>query len=206
MKQIVIILGAVILISAAGAWVYTSLPKNLESGVEIPVQNETEVASSPTSAPTPAPAPVPGPAGAPKVVPPSPVPAPAQTPAPAPSSSDEVVCAQDLQQCPDGSYVTRGGPKCEFATCPSSTKVSGLPVQIVMFQFSPGTVEVHKGTTVVWTNKDSAVHTVTGDAGGPASPSLAQGDSYSYTFDTLGSFPYHCALHPSMKGTVKVVE
>lgn len=199
MKKILIILAAAIVVGAVGTFAYISLPQKEEVGTEVGNQTATEPAQSPP------PAPVPGSVSAPKVVPPPAV-APAQTPAPAPSSSDEVVCAQDLQQCPDGSYVTRGGPQCEFATCPSSTKVSGLPVQIVMFQFSPGELEIHKGTTVVWTNKDSAVHTVTGDNGGPASPSLAQGESYSYTFNTLGSFPYHCALHPSMKGTVKVVE
>lgn len=30
------------------------------------------------------------------------------------------VCAQDAKQCPDGSYVSRGGPNCEFAKCPAT--------------------------------------------------------------------------------------
>ena len=33
-------------------------------------------------------------------------------------ASSEVVCPQDIKTCPDGSYVSRVGPKCEFATCP----------------------------------------------------------------------------------------
>lgn len=34
-----------------------------------------------------------------------------------PVSSDTTVCTQDAQLCPDGSYVGRTGPKCEFK-CP----------------------------------------------------------------------------------------
>ena len=34
-----------------------------------------------------------------------------------------VVCTQDVKQCPDGSYIGRGGPNCEFAPCPSPNPV-----------------------------------------------------------------------------------
>jgi len=30
-----------------------------------------------------------------------------------------VVCTMDAMQCPDGSYVGRVGPRCEFAPCPA---------------------------------------------------------------------------------------
>lgn len=33
------------------------------------------------------------------------------------SSSDDLICAQDVKQCSDGSYVSRTWPKCEFAAC-----------------------------------------------------------------------------------------
>ncbi len=36
------------------------------------------------------------------------------TPAPAP-----VACSQEAKQCPDGSYVGRAGPNCEFTACPT---------------------------------------------------------------------------------------
>ena len=38
-----------------------------------------------------------------------------------PSQSSQVVCTQDAKQCPDGSYVNRTAPNCEFASCPTST-------------------------------------------------------------------------------------
>lgn len=35
------------------------------------------------------------------------------------------VCTLDAKQCPDGSYVSRVGPSCEFAACPNDDLVSG---------------------------------------------------------------------------------
>lgn len=77
-------------------------------------------------------------------------------------------------------------------------------VKIEDFAFSPATIKVKKGTTVTWTNNDSVAHTVTGDNGGPDSEPIAQGSTYSYTFNETGTFDYHCKPHPSMVGKVIV--
>jgi hypothetical protein len=34
------------------------------------------------------------------------------------NSSDEIACTLEAKLCPDGSYVGRNGPKCEFTPCP----------------------------------------------------------------------------------------
>lgn len=34
---------------------------------------------------------------------------------------EQVVCTMDAKQCPDGSYVGRSGPNCEFAACPQTS-------------------------------------------------------------------------------------
>ncbi|MEK7117809.1 MAG: hypothetical protein AAB861_03490 [Patescibacteria group bacterium] len=41
------------------------------------------------------------------------------------SPDDNVVCTQDALACPDGSYVGRTGPNCEFvcSTLPPGTKM-----------------------------------------------------------------------------------
>ena len=65
---------------------------------------------------------------------------------------------------------------------------------------------IKKGDIIIWTNKDSAPHTATGDNGGPDSPTLGTGQSYSFTFTSAGTFTYHCNFHPSMKGTVMVTQ
>jgi plastocyanin len=78
-------------------------------------------------------------------------------------------------------------------------------VTIQNFSFSPDTITVNKGMTVVWTNNDSAGHTITADGGnGPASGVINPGETYAFTFDAAGTFGYHCSIHPSMKGTVVV--
>ncbi len=79
-------------------------------------------------------------------------------------------------------------------------------VSIEDFSFSPATITIKKGTTVTWTNKDSVGHTATPDTpvGEFGSELLAKDQTYSYTFDTAGTFAYHCRPHPNMKATVIV--
>ncbi len=82
-------------------------------------------------------------------------------------------------------------------------------VTISNYAFSPASITVKKGTTVTWTNEDTIKHTVTADDDsqpGPKSELFGKGKTYSYTFDTVGQFPYHCVPHPYMKGTVTVTD
>jgi plastocyanin len=80
----------------------------------------------------------------------------------------------------------------------------GATVSIVDFAFQPGSVEVAAGGTVTWTNTGQAPHTVTADDGSFDSGQLAPGASFSQTFNTAGTFTYHCSIHPQMTGTVTV--
>lgn len=79
-----------------------------------------------------------------------------------------------------------------------------VEVSIAGFAFSPAAVTVNVGGTVTWTHADGAPHTVTADGGAFESARMGQGDTFSNTFPAAGSFPYHCAIHPSMTGTVTV--
>lgn len=81
-------------------------------------------------------------------------------------------------------------------------------VKIQNFAFSPAAITVKKGTTVTWTNEDTAGHTVTetDSLKGPASSTIEQGKSYSFTFDTAGTYHYKCTIHPYMTGTVTVTD
>ncbi|HSW80299.1 MAG TPA: cupredoxin family copper-binding protein [Candidatus Saccharimonadales bacterium] len=82
-------------------------------------------------------------------------------------------------------------------------------VTIDNFAFSPANITVKKGTAVTWTNNDSATHNVKetdGKSGGPNSQDLPNGQSYTFTFNTVGTFNYHCSIHPDMTGTVTVTE
>ena len=81
-----------------------------------------------------------------------------------------------------------------------------VAVKIQNFAFSPATVTVVIGVnnTVTWTNMDSVTHTVTADDGSFGSGDLSNGQTYTHTFTTVGSFGYHCSIHNYMKGTVVV--
>lgn len=90
----------------------------------------------------------------------------------------------------------------------SSDTAQANTVTIQEFSFNPAKVTVKKGTKVTWTNKDSTKHDVTPDTEGAFTKSqlLGQNESYSVTFDTVGTFSYHCGPHPYMKGTVEVTD
>ena len=84
-------------------------------------------------------------------------------------------------------------------------------VAIQNFAFNPASITVPKGTTVTWINQDAATHQIASDAqGGNAggalfmSSPLPKGAVYSHTFDTPGTYPYYCPIHPSMKATIIV--
>ena len=82
---------------------------------------------------------------------------------------------------------------------------NGDSVDIKGFAYDQATLTISKGTTVTWTQHDSAVHTVTSVSGNVLdSQNLAKGETFSYTFDETGTFEYYCTNHPSMKGTVIV--
>jgi plastocyanin len=74
-------------------------------------------------------------------------------------------------------------------------------IQIKNYKFSPATLTIKKGDKVTWTNMDSMAHTATGanfDSG-----NLNNGDSYSFTFTTVGEFNYVCSYHSNM--TAKII-
>jgi len=76
--------------------------------------------------------------------------------------------------------------------------------------FIPSTVTIEAGGTVTWENTDNAAHTATGGTptDGPSgafdSSLMMAGGSYSQVFDSAGTYPYFCMVHPWMQGTVIV--
>ena len=76
--------------------------------------------------------------------------------------------------------------------------------------FIPSTVVIALGGTVTWENTDNAAHTATGGtpSDGPSgafdSSLVMAGGSFAQTFDSEGTYPYFCMVHPWMQGTVVV--
>jgi plastocyanin len=82
-------------------------------------------------------------------------------------------------------------------------------VDIQVFQFQPGAVEVRAGTAITWTNRDDIEHTVTsGDPehrGGRFDLRLpGRGTTSTVRFSEPGVYPYFCDRHPSMRGEIRV--
>jgi amicyanin len=91
----------------------------------------------------------------------------------------------------------------------SEVKADQNEVFIEDFAFTPNKLTVKKGTTVTWTNKDTARHDVNPDVESQdfkASNLLGKDETYSVAFNTVGTYNYSCSPHPYMKGTVEVIE
>ena len=95
--------------------------------------------------------------------------------------------------------------------CSKSTTSPDTPganeVLIQNMAFDPVTITVAANTTVTWTNKDGAAHTVTSNTGSTEvfdSGSLSTNATFHHLFATPGSYHYHCTFHPNMTGTVVV--
>ncbi|HTL84830.1 MAG TPA: cupredoxin family copper-binding protein [Acidimicrobiia bacterium] len=86
----------------------------------------------------------------------------------------------------------------------ASTPVATDAVDIKNFAFSPSTITVQAGSTVVWTNADSIQHDITFDGASISSSVLNHNDTFSHTFTTAGTYHYICSIHPFMHGTVIV--
>lgn len=87
-------------------------------------------------------------------------------------------------------------------TAPPTGEAAALAIR--NFTFQPPALRVSSGTTVTATNFDAATHTWTSDEGAWDSGNLARDATFSRAFPTAGTFPYHCTIHSSMKGTIVV--
>jgi len=92
-------------------------------------------------------------------------------------------------------------------TCTVPSTAAGASIVFIRdFTFDLATVHVKAGNKVAWVNCEATAtpHTSTSDGGAWDSGTLTPDQSFSRSFPTVGTFPYHCAIHPSMKATVIV--
>src|SRR4051794_32090873 len=69
---------------------------------------------------------------------------------------------------------------------------SASAVSLEAMSVSPADIDVLVGETVTWTNNSFLGHTVTADAGDWSSATLNNGQRFSHSFRTAGTFAYHC--------------
>ena len=93
--------------------------------------------------------------------------------------------------------ATRGQP---------AGKSAKVAVAMKDMKFSPDSVTIKVGDTVVWTNDDDHDHTVVADDGSFKSEKIGHGETFKHTFDKKGKFKYSCSYHPRMKGVIVVTD
>jgi YVTN family beta-propeller protein len=98
-----------------------------------------------------------------------------------------------------GSLLALGAPAPVMAAASE-----GGTVAVANFAFTPPTLTVGEGGSVVWTNNDSIPHTSTSADklwnSGPIQP----GGSFKVTFSKPGTYTYACQIHPFMQAKVVV--
>jgi len=100
------------------------------------------------------------------------------------------------------------GPMTVDVNIPTGTAVPGC--EDTNDCYLPQDVSINAGDTVMWSNTDTAAHTVT--SGSPTdgpngifdSSLFVAGATFEVTFDDSGSYDYFCMVHPWMQGNVQV--
>ena len=119
---------------------------------------------------------------------------------------------QAATTAPTQAPTTAATPEATTAVTPAESGAAGqaeVQVQMINTTFDPKEITVKAGTKVTWVNNDSTSHTVTsGTRGNPSglfdSGNIPAGGTFSFVFNTPGTYNYYCTYHPGMDGTVIV--
>jgi plastocyanin len=93
-----------------------------------------------------------------------------------------------------------------IALCSPSAAETPDPGRIVVkdFMFMPNSLTIKAGSTVTWANMDDEPHTVVSNTGLFRSAAMDTNESFSFKFDTPGTYHFTCSIHPRMVGTIVV--
>ena len=90
--------------------------------------------------------------------------------------------------------------------CAPSGDVGTVAVSIKDQAFDPSAITAKVGDVVAFTNEDPGSHTATLDQGDCGTETLSNGATEGLTFSVAGTYPFHCAIHSFMTGTITVTE
>ena len=102
--------------------------------------------------------------------------------------------------------ASAGDPCYHDFSMPATTTAEETQIKLMPCAFAPTVAQVPVGSTVTFFNGPNFAHLVTGanQAWGSRDTELKPGGTVSYTFDKAGVYPYACALHRGMSGTIVV--
>ena len=90
---------------------------------------------------------------------------------------------------------------------PNELQVIEPAGQEANWTYGPALLKVSKGTAVTIVNRGKEFHTVTSDSPGrPFDISIDANQTVMFTFDKVGTFAYHCGVHPQMTGVIQVCD
>ena len=88
-------------------------------------------------------------------------------------------------------------PQVTATPVPSLLKYPTAYVEIFGSEFNPAELNIVKGTTVQWLNKDSSEHSIF--VNNTHSPTLNKRDTWNHTFNNSGTYEYNCTIQPWIK-------
>ena len=122
------------------------------------------------------------------------------------------------------SQVPQSGGSATSPAAPSEKPLAKHDVEAISIKFMPMTITVKAGTTVRWVNGEKITHTITSGAwtgvnadtglrttqtpdglfNFTLNPRGQKGDSFEYTYDKPGTYPYYCDIHLGMNAVIIV--
>ncbi len=107
-------------------------------------------------------------------------------------------------QAPAGGTQAPAATTAASAPCADSTGTTTVSEGVANNTWQQP-INAKVGDVITWTNSDSVPHKVALDDGSCAmSANIPAGGSKSLAFSVAGTFPFHCAVHPNMKGTITI--
>lgn len=126
-----------------------------------------------------------------------------------------IVCMAIICGCtiPSSTPPQQAAPASQPAAVQSAAPAGPVKnIEIIQRAFDPDKVTISKGTTIVWTNKDTVNHRVVHLPELPSdrelfhSESLSVGQSFSYTFTQPGRYKYSDPQYAGGRTALVIVE
>ena len=96
-----------------------------------------------------------------------------------------------------------GAPATQAAgdVCAASDGAATVVNAVVGNAWDPPTINAKVGDLLQWANGDTVPHGVELDGGPKCTDSIPGGGTGATSFSKAGTYPFHCFVHASMKGT-----
>ncbi len=138
------------------------------------------------------------------VSPTSPSPSPSPAASTATSAAKTATSTSEAREYETTRPATATSTASATATASQQTFAVTIPSTGPPYSFQPSTMTVPRGASVLWRNDATVPHQIVSNTGAFSGPIISPGQTYTHQFTQAGTYPYHCAIHPYMTGTITV--